>query len=949
MIDQFSTQPPSQPSAPTEEQRSSSLWITILAGIVLVAIALISWRVAAGGAGSTGFMLSGVFALVCFAGALLSWRGLVFQSSALLIVSMLLLTISLPYFAAGQVTAPAIASLLLITAVASATLPSYWTVRAALAAIAASTIAIIADLYLPATFGIHSRQIAAVPLSVALAAAYIYFILRRFDTYSLRLKLLITFILVTIVPLAILGFYNNIVTRNTLNAQGNAELKNLTTLTATQVDAYVRDQLDSLRVQAQQPEIAAYLERDPFGAAPAEGKPAALLSLASFVRKDPLFIESYGILNAQGVDILDTNDQNIGRREEKARYFTQVIRTGEVYATNLVFREATPVLIFSAPIRSADGATIGVLRAEINAKVLQSILSNLVTGPDSGRTLSIIDTEYYLRLADTGDSNTLYKSYRSMTDANIQSLQETGVLRPGAPQDAMAPSESILWSLQNIALTPFFTAYSDFLKDDAVMTAASLRSTPWLVVASQAQGSLFAPIRAQTRGIVLISLLLILASAAASLIASRILMQPIIGLTQVAEKISTGYLTARAQAPTRDEIGTLALAFNNMTFQLRQALTGLETRVSERTADLEKSRRQSEGRAQRLQAISDVARAISAEQNLEKLLPLVASLVSEKFSFYHTGIFLLDPTRRFAVLRATNSPGGQHMLERGHRLEVGQTGIVGLVSQTGKPRIALDVGTDAVFFNNPDLPETRSEMAVPLMARREIIGVLDFQSTQSNAFSQDDLNTAQILADQIAIAIENARLFGQNEQALSEVRSLYSQYLRQEWQSFAGQENRVGYQHTLAGGRFLDQPVESDEIRMALQTGKAQVISSGANGGLPRLVIPIILRGETLGVLNVASPEKNKHWSQEELNLVQSVTERLALALENARLLQDSLRRAAKEQKIGQITTRIGASINMRNMLQVAVEELGRALPGSDVIIQFRRDADGVEQNRMSR
>ena len=215
------------------------------------------------------------------------------------------------------------------------------------------------------------------------------------------------------------------------------------------------------------------------------------------------------------------------------------------------------------------------------------------------------------------------------------------------------------------------------------MTASSLRSTPWLVVASQAQGSLFAPIRAQTRGIVLISLLLILASAAASLVASRILMQPIIGLTQVAEKISTGYLTARAQASTRDEIGSLASAFNNMTFQLRQALAGLETRVRERTADLEKSRQQSEGRAQRLQAISDVARAISVEQNLEKLLPLVASLVSEKFSFYHTGIFLLDSTRRFAVLRATNSPGGQRMLRM-----VGQPGVV----HPGHERVALQVG-----------------------------------------------------------------------------------------------------------------------------------------------------------------------------------------------------------------------------------------------------------------
>jgi GAF domain-containing protein/HAMP domain-containing protein len=467
----------------------------------------------------------------------------------------------------------------------------------------------------------------------------------------------------------------------------------------------------------------------------------------------------------------------------------------------------------------------------------------------------------------------------------------------------------MLAGLEQSSETPFFHAYSESLKDNAVVTASPLRNKAWLIVASRSERVLFAPIREQTRGIILISLALILGAGLLSLLASQVLMAPIVGLTQVAERISAGYLSAHAPASTRDEIGSLASAFNHMTLQLRQALLGLEARVQERTADLEKARQQSDRRAQSLQAISEVARAISAEQKQEALLPLVARLVSDKFGFYHTGIFLLDSTRQFAVLRAANSEGGQRMLERGHRLEVGQTGIVGFVAQTGKPRIALDVGADAVFFNNPDLPETRSEIALPLNVRGETIGVIDVQSKQSGAFTEDDISTLSIMGDQIAIAIENSNLFSQTQQALDEVRALYSQYLRQEWEAFVEQDNKVGYYHSLSGGRLLDRPVESEHIEKALELGDVLVLDAENHSGQPSIVIPVKLRGETIGVMRIASVHKSHQWSQDEIDLAQAVSDRLALALENARLLQDSLRRAAMEQKIGQITTKIGASI----------------------------------------
>jgi len=375
-----------------------------------------------------------------------------------------------------------------------------------------------------------------------------------------------------------------------------------------------------------------------------------------------------------------------------------------------------------------------------------------------------------------------------------------------------------------------------------------------------------------------------------------------------------------------------------MTSQLQDTLGGLERRIAERTADVELARLLSERRAQDLQAISEVSRTVSTEQRLEILLPLVTRLVSERFDFYHVGIFFVDATKQFAVLQAANSEGGKRMLARGHQLEVGLTGIVGTVSQTGKPRIALDVGADATFFENPDLPETRSEMALPLNFRGETIGVLDVQSVKPGAFTESDSNTLTILADQVAIAIENARLFGQTQQARDEAEALYDQFQRTEWKTFSQQETTIGYSQSTIGGKPIVTPVESAEIREALQKGQVVVFDDKTLKTQSSIAMPVKLRGQTIGVLNIKAPTKNRKWNQDEINLAQAVSDRLALALDNARLLQESQRRAAKEQKIGEVTAKIGASINMRNVLQTAVEELGRALPGSEVVIQFQQE-----------
>jgi GAF domain-containing protein len=293
------------------------------------------------------------------------------------------------------------------------------------------------------------------------------------------------------------------------------------------------------------------------------------------------------------------------------------------------------------------------------------------------------------------------------------------------------------------------------------------------------------------------------------------------------------------------------------------------------------------------------------------------------------------------MLQAASSEGGRRMRARNHAQDVNETTVVGSVAKTGKTRIALDVGVDAVYFNNPDLPGTRSEMALPLSTRGRILGVLDVQSDKPGAFSEEDAKTLSILADQIAIAIENARLFQENQQTLNEYQALYRQNIQQGWSAFSREESSLGYRQTISGGSKVVQPVETEEILEAINKGDILVTQPAKNQGDSYIVIPVKLRGQIIGTLRVQAPTKNRSWTRDEINLAEAVSDRLSLALENARLIQESQKQVIKEQTISEVTSKIGASIDLKNVLQTAVEELGRAMPGSEVLIRFDNNGNG--------
>lgn len=367
--------------------------------------------------------------------------------------------------------------------------------------------------------------------------------------------------------------------------------------------------------------------------------------------------------------------------------------------------------------------------------------------------------------------------------------------------------------------------------------------------------------------------------------------------------------------------------------EIQKFASSLEATIAARTKDLDNANSRNERRAKQFEAITRISRVINQAQDLDSILAQLTGLISEQFGYYHTGVFLLDPNSEYAVLIAANSAGGQKMLARNHRLKIGQTGIVGYVGGTGLPRIALDTGADAIYFNNPDLPETRSEMALPLVRKgNEVIGVLDVQSVEQNAFSQEDVRTLSALADQVAIAIENAQLFAEQERILLETQSVYSRDLKSGWARYIRSQNISGIQRRNLKSVLLSEPMELPGALEARRSGSAY--QKSGNDATSLITLPVKLREQIVGVVNIKA-EHDHAWSEDELDIITAIMERAALSIENARLLEESRLIAEREHAIGSISTKIGADTQIEEILRTVVRELGAQIGGTQVTVEI--------------
>jgi GAF domain-containing protein len=363
-----------------------------------------------------------------------------------------------------------------------------------------------------------------------------------------------------------------------------------------------------------------------------------------------------------------------------------------------------------------------------------------------------------------------------------------------------------------------------------------------------------------------------------------------------------------------------------MTTQLRQILGDLEQRVAARTLDLERQ-------SAYLQASAEVGRAATSILEIDRLIRQVVELIRERFGLYYVGLFLVDSAGEWAVLRAGTGEAGQAMLARGHRLKIGGGSMIGWSVANAQARVALEAGEDAVRLATAELPDTRSEAALPLRSRGRVLGAVTVQSSWPGAFDETVIAVLQNMADQVAVALDNARLFAESQSAAETARRAYGEVSRRDWGELLGSHSDWGY-------RYANQsviPAEGNwrpEMLEAIQAGEVLESSTGE----PTLALPLKVRDHVVGALRFSKGGHGGNWTADEIALIETLVEQLGVALESARLYQDTQRRAARERLVNEITARIRSSTTLEAVLNSAVREIGNLVDANYAAIDLELD-----------
>lgn len=340
-----------------------------------------------------------------------------------------------------------------------------------------------------------------------------------------------------------------------------------------------------------------------------------------------------------------------------------------------------------------------------------------------------------------------------------------------------------------------------------------------------------------------------------------------------------------------------------------------------------------------LQAAAEVSRAAASVLDLGELVHQVVNLIRERFGLYYVGLFLIDESGEWAVLQAGPGEAGRQMLEQGYRLKVGGSSRVGWCTAHAQACIALDTDERAARFDDL-LPQTRSEMALPLVSHGRVIGALDVYSTEHEAFSQEDISVLQTMADQVAVAISNAQLFAETQAGLEELEATQRRYLREQWTEFVPGQVARSYERTQPDVAPLGDVMLPDVEQAMVRRG--MVVRSGTGDGTDHaaVVAPISLRGQVIGALGLHETEDKRWWTDEELALIETVADQMALAIENARLFEQTQSRAARERLIREITDRFRGAVDIESILQMTVQEVSKALGASHGLVRLGTEVE---------
>ena len=607
------------------------------------------------------------------------------------------------------------------------------------------------------------------------------------------------------------------------------------------------------------------------------------------------------LLDTNGKAIISTVEGNRNKDFSKNIFFRQIFNGQTLFLENQFpnTKQNSLSILAVKPILK-DGKTLGVL-------VIRSNLNEIINSAETNTDLN-------------NKINTYLVASINGKDIAVTAKDESIIQNIDAIKQAIAKNKDAGWGIYNKQGNDVLTHY-------ALVSKIGIAIITEIEVSKIMQSA----INLLTTNII-VGLFTVALAFTIIYVTSQSISNPIINLAQKANALATGEMSTRITIDRDDEIGRLSSSFNVMAEQLQNLVRTLEEKVEDRTQGLQIQ-------ANRLLLASEIARDAATLGDLDQLLEHTSRLVLDRFHFYHTGIFLIDQQREYAILRASPTQAGQEMIKENYRLKIGKEGIVGNVAITGNATVIADTTTDTtLYINNPLLPQTRSEAAIPLKVEARVIGVLDVQSETAHIFSQDDIVVLQIMADQLALAIERVQLVEQLENRLSELEHAYQQFTLTSWQNFSRQPDfKAGYNFDGVKISAINSfPLWSQD---ALRRGRPVILPGKTTDSKDSfLAVPLKLRGQIIGVLSIRFT--GDVINQEDISLSEEIANRLAVALENARLYTETQKLAQQERSVSDISTRITASINIENILRTAVQELGRMLPEAEITVQLQQEKE---------
>lgn len=781
--------------------------------------------------------------------------------------------------------------------------------------------------------------------------SFIGIIIWQFKSYNLRTKLMTVFLLVSIVSVGAIAFFNYRTTRAELTNNVGASLRSLADSGAVAVGDLLDRQLDNLQVLSLNEVLQAKIKgRNSTYTGSPEAIQAKLEELDQFWQTaedtEPLVQIHFNMVTNAGASELNEfrklfpNHVELFITDRYGGLVAATNRTSDYYQADedwwqAAFNGGQGAVYIDQPAYDESSATLSLRMAvPIYSREPREVIGVLRTSYRISTVLELLDS---IRFGQTGRGE-IYLPGGLELEADYEEAAEADDLEPQELALLLAGQMDFVES--SVGGTPLLVSAAPV---SSIGSNPAIDDLDWSVIVRQARQEALAPLQGQLRNTLFISLVIIGLVSAAAVILAQILAGPIMRLTRVAQQVTGGDLDVQGRVESNDEIGQLTQAFNMMTGRLRKTIDSLETQVTDRTHQLETALEVS----QRLVGILD----------LSDLLRQVVILTKEIFGYYHVHIYLRE--EQTLLMAEGYGEAGAEMKRQGHHIPMdAPQSLVARAAREQKVIIVENVRLDPSWLPNPLLPDTHSEMAVPVLLGDEVVGVLDVQSEKVGGLTEEDETTLQLLVNQIAVAVRNARAFAQTQEALYEAQRLQRLYTAEAWERFHASQTTTDYEYREPTLPPL-QEITTPEAVAALR--QQQTITLLANKGRKKngssqeespdetqsparvpnaLATPLKLGEEIIGVMGLHVDDPERRWTEEEIALIEAVSEQMSLALENARLFDHTQRDAWRNQVVSETTAKVWASGDIEEVMKAAVAELGHRFKASEVVIRLGLDSE---------